>query len=147
MDQVVTNGVTELHRRSIRMTTLAVQTRNSGRVMAVLAPVAAALIVWVIADPVAGVDLATSSGHVGIAAVVAVSLMVSAAGLALLTVLERRTARPRRTWTIVAVAALVLSLLGPLGAKSGAAGAALAAMHLAVGVSLILGLRRVSRDR
>lgn len=129
------------------MTTLSVPVRPSGLAAAGLGPVVAALLVWAIADPIAGVDLATSSGRVGLPAVLVVAALVTLTGLGLLTALRRRSARPVRLWTRIALGVLAVSLLGPLGADSVGAGIALAALHLVVGGTLVLGARRISRDR
>lgn len=67
---------------------------------------------------------------------VTAAVITVAAGLssrALLTAFERPAARPlRRSWTITAVAVLVVSLAGPLGAgTTTSTKAALACTHLA----------------
>jgi hypothetical protein len=106
----------------------------------------AALALWVLSVPVAGVDLSVGSGPsrqtVGPAAVAVASLLAGGAAWALLAFLERRFRAGRRAWRITAWVVLALSLLlGPIGA--GAAGAVIAtlvAMHVVVGVTLIVGL-------
>jgi heme A synthase len=107
---------------------------------AIGAPVAA-LVVWAVADPLAGVNLQVGSGaaaqHVGPVMVGVISLLVSLAALGLLAVLERVTRRPRTVWLAVALFVLVLSLTGPLGAATTAATLSLAAMHLAVAAVLV----------
>ncbi|TDD49323.1 hypothetical protein E1286_13905 [Nonomuraea terrae] len=108
---------------------------------------AAALAVWALAVPVAGTTLTVRMG-VGTQAiepglVLVVSLLVGLAGWALLAVLERFAPRPARIWTIVALAVLILSLLGPLGSAVGIATMlVLVLMHLVVGTVLVLGLAR-----
>jgi hypothetical protein len=136
--------------------------RSAGRArtrrgLVVAGATAAALAVWMVADPVAGLDLAAESGGtvrpVGPGAVATVSLLAALAGWALLAVMERlsarrRTARPRRTWAIVAVAVLVVSLAGPLGSGADAASTAvLAGMHVAVAAVLVPGLSAGGRPR
>ena len=116
------------------------------RWLSIAGAVAGAVLVWVIAVPVAGVDLvATPPGgstmHVTVAAVLVSSLVVGLAGLGLLTVLERRSANGLRTWTIVAAIVLVLSLASPLGGQTVGAKLSLIAMHLVVGAVLITGFR------
>jgi len=116
----------------------------------VLGGVTAALAVWAAAVPLAGTELTVrmngTSQPVGPGAVVAMSLLAGLAGWALLAVLERFGRRSRRTWTVIAVAVLVLSLAGPLGSGVNAASAlVLAGMHLAVGAVLVTTLRGLAR--
>ena len=129
----------------IREPTIDVPVRRAGRRerwLAVRGPAVAALAVWLVAVPLAGVDLQVrTSGttqDVGPVSVVASALMAAVAGLGCLAVLRRITTRPARAWTIVASAVLVLSLAGPLGQVVGTgATAILVAMHLAVAAVLI----------
>jgi hypothetical protein len=107
-------------------------------VLAVLAPLA----IWAVAVPVAGLDLtATPIGGtatpVGALAVVAGALCAGLSGWALLAVLERHATRPRRTWTVVALVVLALSLATPLTGATGISLLVLLSMHLAVGAVLI----------
>ncbi|GAA1243210.1 hypothetical protein GCM10009609_03330 [Pseudonocardia aurantiaca] len=108
----------------------------------------AALAVWVLAVPIAGIDLAAAPiggvvAPVGPVAVAAGPLFAGLSGWALLALLERRTARPRRTWTVVAVAVLALSLVNPLVGGMGAASVlTLVTMHLVTGAVLIALLPR-----
>lgn len=108
----------------------------------------AALLDWVILAPVAGLTLTARQGgvqHIGAPAVVISTIVVTFAGWALLSILERRTPRARHIWTIVATIVCITSLGSPLtngigtGAKLG-----LASLHLVVGVIVILGLRRTA---
>lgn len=112
------------------------------RAAAVVAAVAAALAVWVIAVPLLGVDLQVAPGSgepqaVGVANVVVSGLVGGLAAWGSLAVLERLTTRPRRIWTVVAVAVLALSLMGPQAGTTAATTTTLVAMHLAVGAVLI----------
>jgi hypothetical protein len=104
----------------------------------------AALLFWAIADRLAGIDLIVHTGggeqQVGAGAVAATSVLAGLAAVGLAALLNRRTSRPRRTWLVVATTALVVSLAGPLGATTIAAGLALAALHVVVGATLILGI-------
>jgi hypothetical protein len=101
----------------------------------------AALAVWAIADPLAGVDLRVRTGttvqEVGPVAVAVVAVLVSAAGLALLALLERLMRRGRTAWLITACVVAVLSLLGPAGGVTAGAKLSLACMHIAVAAVLI----------
>lgn len=105
---------------------------------------------WLIADPVLGVHLRTgsveSSRPVGIVAAIAVALLAAAAGLGL-RVLLRTAQNPDKVWTIVAIAVLTVSLLGPLGATTTASRVALLCLHIAVGAAVIISVRRMYRRR
>ena len=130
-------------------------TVRARRAIAVGGAVAAALVVWVVAVPMLGVDLRAAHGSngtnvhtVGPGSIVGVTLLVSLLGWAALHLLERRTARAARIWTIVAVAVLVASLGGPLSAGVGTESkATLIALHLAVGAAIIWPLRHTSSTR
>lgn len=119
------------------------------RAAAVVAAVAAALAVWVIAVPLLGVDLQVTPGPgepqaVGVANVVVSGLLAGLAAWGSLAVLERLTTRARPIWTVVAVAVLALSLMGPQAGTTTATTATLVAMHLAVGAALIPVLARTT---
>ncbi len=108
----------------------------------------AAVAVWAVAEA-AGIDLAVRSGGqvrpIGLASVITVSVLAALAG-GLTHRLSTRWARGPSIWTAVASSLLVVSLTGPLGAITVAAGAALAAMHLIVGLTVIVRhSRRTSR--
>jgi len=120
------------------------------RALAVVAAVLAALAIWLVTDPLLGVDLAapTRPGSQELmsitpALVAGTSLVAALAGWALLALLERYTARPRTIWTAIAVLVGLLSLAGPLStiaSTTAANGVSLALMHLAVAAVLIPGL-------
>jgi hypothetical protein len=119
------------------------------RAVAVGAAIGVALGGWVLAAPLAGVDLAVRMGpgaaaqQVGVVSVLVVSLLVALAGWALLAVLERRLRHGRRTWTVLASIVLVLSLAGPLSAATTvAATVALIGMHVVVAAVLMVLLLR-----
>lgn len=110
----------------------------------------APLALWVLAVPLAGVDLTAFPGGrarpVGPGAVALAGLLSAAAAWGLLAVLERTARRPRRAWTVTACVVLALSLAGPL--TSGAAPVVvlvMEGMHVLVGAVLILGLGRSAR--
>lgn len=124
--------------RSVRLT----------RALIVLAATSGAVIVWVVAARLAGVDLTIRQGdraptEIGIALVVVTALLAGLAGWGLLALLERRTSRPAKVWPAVASVVMALSLVLPLtsDATTGAH-LTLALMHLVVGAVLILGLRQ-----
>lgn len=90
------------------------------RAVAVVLATLAAVLVWVVAVPLAGADLLVeapdgSSAAVEVSAFVASTLTATLLGWALLELLERFTGRPRRVWTIVALVFLLVSFAGPLG--------------------------------
>jgi hypothetical protein len=122
------------------------------RFAAIITAAAAAAAVWTVAGPLAGVRLQAHVGahapaqQIGLASVIAVSLLAGLAAWALLAVLEHHGRHPRRAWTITAAAVLAVSLAGPLTSGGGAATlAALACMHLATGGVLIPALYRTAR--
>lgn len=119
------------------------------RMVAVAAATAVNLLVWVVAVPLAGVDLLVRSGtggqRVGPLAVAAVTLLAGVAAWGLLALLERITRRAALVWTVTAGAVLVVSLAGPLGSGTGTtARLILSGMHLVAGAVLIPGLRRTA---
>ena len=120
------------------------------RLVTVAAATVAALAIWALATPGAGIALSVHRGaavqSIGSGAVLAASLVAGLAAWALLAVLERVLRRPAATWTAAALVAFLVSLAGPLGGAAGAAsGVALASMHVVVAAVLIPGLRRTAR--
>jgi hypothetical protein len=126
-------------------------TRVAGksRLAVIGATSAAAVATWAVLAPLAGIDLEAEQGSsttevTGVAVFLAATLS-ALAGWGLLALLERRTVNARKIWTLLAVAACVLSLGSPLvsgigiGAKLG-----LALLHLVVGAVVVLGLRRTA---
>jgi Family of unknown function (DUF6069) len=128
------------------MATLTTRPRRA-RALAVVAAVLAALAVWLVTDPLLGIDLVgtTRPGSQELMSITPVlvagtSLVVALAGWALLALLERFTARARTIWTTTAVLFALLSLAGPLSALASTSAAnvlSLALMHLAVAAVLI----------
>lgn len=125
--------------------------RVAQRSAAVLAGTIVSLVIWTVHGPIFGGDLtvriAGEIEPVGPVAVIAVSLLAGLAAWALLAVMERRLAQPRKVWTATSVAVLVLSLSGPLvNATDVDTIGPLLAMHATTGSALIIGLLR-SRPR
>jgi len=126
--------------------------RRRTRLLAVAGAALAALAVWLVVEPILGVELrAPATGgntgmDVGPAIVAIMALAASLAGWALLAVLERATSRAGTVWLAVALVVLAVSLSGPFsGAGVTAANrVGLALMHLAVGAVLIPALHRSS---
>jgi hypothetical protein len=130
--------------------------RRRVRLLAVAGAVLAALLLWIVAVPVAGVDLQATTGPgstrlepVPVVAVVATSLLVPLAGWGLLALLERLFSRGRTVWTILACVVLLVSYGGPLlGAGiPGSSRLTLALMHTAVGLIVIPAFARSSYRR
>jgi hypothetical protein len=121
--------------------------RRRQRAVTLVAAVAAGLVVWAVSVPLLGLDLIVGLPP---ASMTITPLMVGVAALvpgalawALLAVFERFFRRGRLMWLVVGWAVLALSLTGPssMGA-SGTTLVSLITMHLAVGITLIIGLNR-----
>ncbi|TYC00285.1 hypothetical protein FXF53_14005 [Micromonospora sp. WP24] len=136
--------------------TVANLTENRGprwrqRALGVLLAALAAVVIWVVAVPLAGMDLDATMAEgqaptrINLGMVVAAALIISLLGWALLALLERVSRHGLRIWVIVAVIFLLLSLAGPTMAETGGAMVALALMHLAVGGVLIAAMIRSAR--
>jgi predicted permease len=123
------------------------------RALGVAGAVLAAVAVWAVAVPLLGLHLMVRFGsaapeNVGIGLVVAASLIGSVFGWVLLAILERRTARARAIWTIVATSVLLVSLSLPLTSGTTASTkVVLATMHVAVAAVLLPALRGRSATR
>lgn len=113
--------------------------------LVVLVATGLAVLVWAAAKA-AGLDLDVHSGsgtrEVGLGSVIVTPLVVGAAAAGLLRLLERRTSRGLRIWTVTAVTVWTLSFLGPLSATTIGAGCVLATPHVVVGAVVVGGLRR-----
>lgn len=130
------------------------QTRRSRRLVAVLGSAAAALVAWLIIDPVAGAELRAPSFdgaagmEIGAGSVIVVALVATTIAWGLLALLERTVSRPRTVWTAIAVVGAALSLTGPFAGEGAETSRRLllALMHVVVaGVAIPL-LRRTARD-
>ena len=117
------------------------------RLIAVAIAVGVALAIWAV-TALAGIELIVTSPLVGALTINAILVVVSVVPLAfaawgVLALLERRSSRGRTRWTRIAIAVLVLSvpplvfLDATLTTKL-----ILATMHIAVGLVLIVMLRR-----
>jgi len=134
---------------SVQLDVRPIRVEDRSRLAVVGVTVAAALALWAILAPVAGVELEAMQGtrqiHVGPGSILFASAAMSLAGWGLLAFLERRTPNARKVWTILAVAACILSLGSPLVSGIGVgAKLSLAALHLIVGATVVLGLRRTA---
>lgn len=123
--------------------------RGRRRLAVLGASVLAAMVTWAVLVPLLGIELAAHTGTgtiaVGPVSVAVAAAVIAAAGWATLALLERVTTHARRLWTVIASVVLALSMLGPLGGVGGAAMGGLVALHLVVGLTIIVGLR--GRDR
>lgn len=121
--------------------------RFSYRLAVVVGAVAVSVVIALLVGA-AGVSLDVRSPTIGALTIDPLLVVVSALPLALagwgaLVLIERRARRPRRVWTMLAVAVLALSLPPLLFLDATPAGASsLALMHLATGLTLILLLPR-----
>jgi hypothetical protein len=129
------------------MTTTETPSRTRYRILAVGLAVVAALIVWAI-SALAGIELEVTSPVAGTLTIgalftVAGALPAALAAWGVLALLERRSQRARTLWTRIAIAVLVLSV-PPLAFLDATVTTKLilATMHLAVGLVLIVMLRR-----
>ncbi|TWP33947.1 DUF6069 family protein [Leekyejoonella antrihumi] len=124
------------------------RTRVMGRAAVVVAAVVCAVTGWAVLHLLLRVDLLVKTGSspasVGWVGVVLTAQLAACAGWASMGLIERRRCHSRRPWTALALAVLTVSLLGPLEAASVAAGVGLLCLHLVVGLTIILGLRRTA---
>ncbi|WP_213452169.1 DUF6069 family protein [Rhizomonospora bruguierae] len=119
--------------------------RRTARAITIAGAVAGALLLWVVNDPWAGIDLTVRQGdttqHIDPPAVAVAALVAGLAAWGLLALLERTVGHPVRTFRIIALIVLALSLVGPLGSGVGTSSRlVLLGMHLTVGAALIIGL-------
>lgn len=127
--------------------------RRARRLLAVIAAVVSAVVGWGLVESGAGIDLRAPAfdgsavgQDIGLGAVIFTTLIVSLAAWGLLALLERYVGRPRRTWTVVALTGLLISLAGPMsGTGIGTRDRGLLALlHLVVAAALISLLRRTA---
>jgi hypothetical protein len=115
--------------------------------MAIVAAVIAALTVYLITTWVGQVDLTVNNGEMTIRAVdvVLATLVAGLFAWGLLALLERRTARAWTIFRAIAIAVLIVSMLGPLGADEALGKTALSLMHVFAAVIIIKGFSRTAR--
>lgn len=108
-------------------------TRNARRAQTIASVVAANAIIWNFAVFIGQVDLSLKGGgaleSVGLLSVALSSAIATMLGWGLLTFLESRAAQPWRTWSVIAVIVLVVSMLGPLSAETATGTVVLSVMH------------------
>lgn len=116
--------------------------RIGPRSLVVVGATAAAAAVWLLAVPVADVDLAVvmdgQAEAIGLREVVVTALGAGLLGWAALELLERVSGRGVAVWRAIALVVLGLSLVGPLLWGDGAASTiVLVVMHLSVAAVLV----------
>lgn len=118
--------------------------RRHTRMMGIVGAPLAALLVWLAADPLAGIDLAvrqtagSAIQHVGPVSVVIAAVAAGLAAWGLRAILDRAGERGRTIWTAIALVALLLSLVGPLVADATmAVKVVLVSMHVAVAAAVV----------
>ncbi|TCO16814.1 hypothetical protein EV652_1193 [Kribbella steppae] len=120
-----------------------VRTRRTSRAAATGLAAVGAFLVWLVADPLLGVDFdVTRSGTttvVGPGMVIFMALGAGLVGWVFLALLERFTTQARRVWVITASVVLLLSLVMPFNSGEIATDAkvSLLLMHVVVGAVLI----------
>lgn len=142
MDTATTDRATPAA-RARRRHRAAVAAAATGSAVA-LGLVARALAVELVVD----MDNGQPPMEIGVALIGGFSLAASLAGWATLAALERWTPRASSSWTVLATAVFVLSLIPiPLADAAGDVKVLLTAIHVAVAVVLIVGLRRSAHSR
>ncbi|GAA2879269.1 hypothetical protein Acy02nite_77670 [Actinoplanes cyaneus] len=124
--------------------------RVAARALVATGAALAAILVYVIADPVLGLDLTVpeapgSSARVSleIGPVVITAVLAVLAGWGLLALLERITAKGLTIWTVIALVVLAVSLPYMPGFTV-TERITLAVMHVLLAAILILGMRRTA---
>lgn len=126
--------------------------RFRARGLAWLGSVVAAVVVWIVASPIAGADLradvAGTEQEIVFVAVLLSALLQAGIGWAVLSLLERFFARARTIWLVLAVVVLVLTgINAAVAALNTETAVWLNVMHLAVAAVLVPVLARTSPRR
>jgi hypothetical protein len=108
------------------------------------------LLVWLVAVPVAGIELVAGSGAaaqlVGPASIAVAALVGGFAAWGALALIERVGRTSGRVFAIIGWFVLAISLLGPvLVGTTGSALVVLIAMHIVTGATLVIGLPLAAR--
>lgn len=124
------------------------------RALAAVAATVAALVVWALAKALVGDLHQPSFGNgapqqLSAGTVIAAALIGGLLGWAAISLLEWRTANPRRIWAVVAPLALLVSLGAPLSGHGISAGnrVSLVLMHIAVAGVVIPLYHRTAVER
>lgn len=118
------------------------------RPMTILGATLATLAIYLVATYAGNIDLTMDDGATTIGAIdVVLGTIVPGLGAwGLLAFLERRTGRAWTIWRAIAIAVLVLSLLGPFGADEQGGRVVLWVMHAVAGVIIIKGFSRTVKQ-
>jgi len=127
-------------------------TSRRDRALTVVGSAVAAVVVWVVGEPLLGHDLVVKqSGQddaqdLGLAAMVIFSVLPALLGWALFAGLERVTSRAPLIWTVVALVVLLLSFAPLFGVEASTGSkVVLALIHVAVAAVLIPGFLRTAK--
>jgi hypothetical protein len=112
------------------------------RAATVLGATLATLAIWTISTYAGQVDMTVNGSQVGPVDVVLATLAAGLAGWGLLAFLERRTKSAWTIWRNIAIAVLVVSMLGPIGAEEASGRTALSVMHAFAGAIIIRNFAR-----
>jgi hypothetical protein len=120
--------------------------RTRRLVTTLLAP-GAALLAWS-AFRLLDVDFVLKSGdEVGAVDVIIAAVAGSIGGWLVLRLIERRTERPRATWSLVSSTALAVSVIGPTWLADGSTAVALITLHVVTAAVVIGGFAGTVRPR
>jgi hypothetical protein len=116
-------------------------TNTRRRIATIILAPAAALAAWALIR-LFGIDLvvSTGSGKVGPLDVVAAAVIAALAGWGAARAIERRSARPRASWSFAASTGLALSVIGPSWLANGSSAVGLIALHFVTALVVIAGL-------
>lgn len=114
------------------------------RPMTILGATLATLAIYLVATYAGNIDLAANNGATTIGAIDVVlgTIVPSLGAWGMLAILERRTDRAWTIWRAIAIAVLVLSMLGPFGADNQESRVVLWVMHAVAGAIIIKGFSR-----
>jgi hypothetical protein len=114
--------------------------RTRRRIFTVLLAPSLALAAWGLVHLI-GVDLvvSTGSGEVGPGDVLAAAFIGAVVAWFAARVLERRSRRPRASWSFTASTALAVSMIGPSWLADGSSAVALITLHLVTALVVICG--------
>lgn len=114
------------------------------RPMTILGATLATLAIYLVATYAGNIDLAANNGATTIGAIDVVlgTIVPSLGAWGMLAILERRTDRAWTIWRAIAIAVLILSMLGPFGADNQESRVVLWVMHAVAGAIIIKGFSR-----
>ena len=120
--------------------------RNLGcsypRAASILGAIVATLTIWAVSTFAGQADLTVNGSEIGPFDVVLATLIAGLTGWGLLAFLERKTNNAWTRWRNIAIAAVVISMLGPLSAEDTMSRTVLSIMHAFAGAIIIKGFSR-----